>query len=312
MEINETIKVEQLSPDIRFAEAVTKWSSHLCRFAADTKKTYMSIAHRFEAFAPEYLGNLTLEHFERYIGHVLNRSSPQTANIHLMALRSFAKWLALHDIACPVTKMKKMRENPANPRLLSEDEYKAIVAVCRPAEADVIRFIAHTGLRRHELMSLRWSNISRDFKYIVIVGKGRKERTIPLNDTCREILGISECEDAHPLRFLRGRRHNDALYRLCERLAKRAGIRKFGPHALRHYCLTQLYRRGVPLHFISKIAGHADTRTTELIYCHIFGPTDLLGLTDVLDMNQEGHCPVHHSTIFPDIAGKLDDPMCFD
>jgi len=274
----------QSQPGRTFADTVAQWSRYITRYAPATQHQYLMILHHFQTWAPEYLCNLTLEHFETYIAHVLNRSSPQTANIHLMALKSFGKWLSLYDIACPVTKIKKMRQNPSNPRILSDVEYQAILSVCRPKEKDVILFIANTGLRRASMMELRWHHISPDRKYIIMTGKGRKRLTIPLNETCRQILGRSSPAPAiHPMNFLENRRHTDALYRLCERLARRAGIPKFGPHALRHYCFTQLYRRGIPLHFISKIAGHADTRTTELIYCHIFGPTDLLGLTDCLD-----------------------------
>jgi len=278
---------DRLTPDTRFSDAVTGWSQHICRFSPLTQSLYLGILHHFQAFSPEYLCNLTLEHFEHYIAHVLARNTPKTANIHLMALKSFARWLNLYNIACPVTKIKKLPENPANPRILSDGEYQAILSVCKPKEKDVIQLIANTGLRKAQVLALRWRHISPDFKYIAMTGKGRKRLTIALNETCRQILSRSSTNpSAHPIRFLETHRHRNILYRLCERLARRAGIQKFGPHALRHYCFTQLYHKGVPLHFISKIAGHADTRTTEIIYCHIFGPTDLLGLTDCLDASQ--------------------------
>lgn len=271
-----------------FCEAVAQWKRFIMRFAPDTQSLYKMVLRQFEPFASQDVNDLTMEHFERYIGHVLIRNTPQTANIHLMALKSFAKWLSLYDIACPVTKIKKLPENPANPRILSDGEYLAMLAVCNPEERDVVLFLANTGLRKAQMLALRWSHISSDLKYISMTGKGRKRLTIPLNETCRQILGRSSRPSqtnptTHPIEFLKNRQHRNILYRLCTRLARRAGIPKFGPHALRHYCFTQLYRKGVPLHFISKIAGHADTRTTELIYCHIFGPTDLLGLTDCLD-----------------------------
>jgi len=267
-----------------FCEAVAQWKRSIVRFAPDTQSLYKMVLRRFEPFASQDVNDLTMEHFEQYIAHVLAKNTPQTANIHLMALKSFARWLSLYNIACPVTKIKKLPENPANPRILSDPEYQAILAVCNAEERDVILFLANTGLRKAQMMNLRWSHISPDLKYIAITGKGRKRLTVPLNETCRQILAHSSHNPAtNPIQFLESRRHRNVLYRLCLRLSGRAGIPKFGPHALRHYCFTQLYKRGVPLHFISKIAGHADTRTTELIYCHIFGPTDLLGITDVLD-----------------------------
>jgi integrase len=79
--------------------------------------------------------------------------------------------------------------------------------------------------------------------------------------------------------------NRNRLYRICKRLARRAGIPRFGPHALRHYFATELYRKGVPVSLISKILGHSTTQITELIYVH-FQSADLLGVTDCLESTE--------------------------
>ena len=73
----------------------------------------------------------------------------------------------------------------------------------------------------------------------------------------------------------------NALYLQFSRLAKRAGIEKFGPHALRHYCATQLLLGGVASATVSKIMG-VSVRVIEKHYSHIL-TSDIAHATDVLD-----------------------------
>lgn len=112
--------------------------------------------------------------------------------------------------------------------------------------------------------------ISADVTTLTITGKGRKRRSIPLNKTAREIL--PRIKPARP----------NALLLQCYRIATKAEIPQFGPHAMRHWFATQLLIRGVQIAFVSKLLGHASIRTTERAYSHIL-PSDLANATDVLD-----------------------------
>ena len=115
-------------------------------------------------------------------------------------------------------------------------------------------FLANTGLRTTEFCNLKWSNYDRHTKCITIVGKGRKKRTVPLNQTCLGIL--DEIEKAMPKHksddyiflSLRGRRKitRDMVHSHISKAFKQVGI-KGGGHALRHFFATQLLLRGVPI-----------------------------------------------------------------
>ncbi len=268
-----------------FKEATTEWLSYNRRYKPLTRIHYRMVIKRFTAFAPVYAADLKAEHIERYIEHVLEKYINRTANAHLTALKSFCRWLSEHyDVINPCLKIKMLDEDPPQVRVLNDQEYQKVLSICNPKERDVIRFLAHTGLRSSEFQQLTWSNISQDQLFIKLVGKGRRLRLIPLNKTCQTILtNSSRNPNSTTIDFLKSYKSKGSLYRLCKNLALHAGIPRFGPHALRHYFATALYKKGVPVQFISSCLGHADTRTTEKIYIHIWPPKDLLGITDILD-----------------------------
>jgi integrase len=100
---------------------------------------------------------------------------------------------------------------------------------------------------------------------------------VPLDALCRRIL--SENRDHDTILFVERYGGPNTLNRLCERLASLAGLEPFGPHALRHFFVTRMFRAGKPAKIISKIVGHSTLAITEQIYCHLL-PEDLIGQTE--------------------------------
>ena len=268
-----------------FAEATTGWLSYNRRYKPRTQIHYRMVIGQFAKFAPIYAADIKPEHIESYLEHVLEKYINRTANAHLTALKSFSRWLTEHyDLPNPCLKIKMLDEDPPKVRVLNDQEYQKVLAVCKLKERDVILFLAHTGLRSSEFQHFTWDNISHDRRFIKLIGKGRRLRLIPLNKTCQTILSkVSRKPNSTTMNLVKSYKKRNSLYCLCKKLARHAGIPRFGPHALRHYFSTALYKKGVPVQFISACLGHADTRTTEKIYVHIWPPKDLLGVTDILD-----------------------------
>lgn len=267
------------------AEASTEWLIHNRRYKPRTQVHYRMVIGRFAKFAPVYAADIKAKHIDRYIDTVLQKYKNRTGNAHLMALKSFCRWLnEYYDLPNPCLKIKTLDEDPPQVRVLNDQEYQQVLSVCKPKERDVIRFLAHTGLRRSEFQQLTWNNITDDRRFIKLAGKGRRFRMIPLNKTCQTILNnVPRKLDSTTMNLVKSYEAQDSLYRLCNKLARHAGIPRFGPHALRHYFATALYKKGIPIQFISAILGHANTSTTEKIYIHLWPPKDLLGVTDILD-----------------------------
>jgi len=234
---------------------------------------------RFADFAPDNLRNLTVEHIERYLDSILKNYTRRCANAHLTAIKSFCRWASENQgLDNPAMKIKMLKEDPPKRRILSEEEYEKILNVCQGDEANIIKFLANTGLRASELQSLKLNNISYSGRSLQISGKGRKARVVPLNLTAQSCITKNDKPD---INFLKSYEHRNALFALCKRLSRKAGVPVAGPHSYRRFFATQLMKNDVPIYKISKCLGHSEVRTTEIyLSCSI---EDLEGTTDVLD-----------------------------
>jgi integrase/recombinase XerD len=144
----------------------------------------------------------------------------------------------------------------------------------------MIETLYATGLRVSELCKLRLRDLNFDAGYLMAVGKGRKERLVPVGEVALE--SIRTYVDTIRATFL-GARAADTLFlthhgramtrqgfwKLLGRYAVVAGIRKrISPHKLRHSFATHLVERGADLRSVQAMLGHADIGTTE-IYTHV-------------------------------------------
>lgn len=257
-------------------QLIGRWGSYIKRhYSANTVLKYKAIIWRFAEFAPENPQYLTAEHIEMYLDSLIGLSN-RSKNSHIACIKSFCRWRA-DNYELPNPKIKKLPENPPKQRFLNDEEYNKVLAICTPQERNTLEFLSNTGLRVSEFLSLSEGNISQDKRLLYVVGKGNRQRAVPLNQKCRDIL------DSTTIDLLKSKCHcRVALYKLCCRLAVRAAISRFGPHALRHRFATLLMKKNVPLAKISKILGHSSTAITERIYVH-WCVSDIVGVTDVLD-----------------------------
>jgi len=224
---------------------------------------------------------LTISDVEQFIDYILQDNGRNTANSYLTGLKSFFTWQTKRYGADNIgAKIPMLKPEPPEQRVLTDEEYHAILKVADPLEKDAIQFLAHTGLRRGEFLNLKWSHVRDDMTLIRFLGKGRKERAVPLNATARNILKKYK-GPGDMIPFVARYRNMSAISRMCARLARRAGIPRFGPHALRHYFCTRLVRANANIKKVSKALGHSSLAVTEHVYCHLL-PEDLIGLTDVL------------------------------
>jgi integrase/recombinase XerD len=274
----EAIKVE------RFRE----WLYYCKRnWAEGSVIQYAQVIRQFVTFLAERDGRpveptcLTVSDVEQYLDHLLRDCGRNTGNSHLTAIKSFFTWQAKRYRADNIgAEVPLLCPEPPEQRVLTDDEYHAVLNVAEPSEKDIIQFLAHTGLRRGEFIRLQWSQIAQDLSLIRFLGKGRKERVVPLSAIARDILKKYENRDA-PIPLVVRYGNPWAMNYLCNRLAERAGIPPFGPHAIRHYFCTRMVKANVSIKKVSKVLGHSSLAITEHIYCHLL-PEDLIGLTDVL------------------------------
>jgi integrase len=231
---------------------VPSWFDYCKRhYSPATCSHYFNTINQINKYCPDHL--LDRATLEQYLNDLLIKNSRRTHNSNLTVFRSFGRWyhsqLNVQNFSLDVSFIK---EDPPNRRILSDDEYELILKSVHGIQLDIILFLSNTGLRKTEFRTLKWVNISQDSKFITIVGKGRKRRVIPLNQTCKEILQRYK-RDTNPPEFTQRYKGRNGLTQFCEKLAKRIGIPSFGTHTFRHLFASRLINAGIPIPQVSQI-----------------------------------------------------------
>jgi integrase/recombinase XerD len=220
------------------------------------------------------------------------RLKPATAARRLSALRQYFKFLVTEGVRAddPTDALDAPKRGRPLPRVLSETEVVAMIEViAREDKAAALRLgalielIYGSGLRVSELVSLPLAAAKRDQPFLVVRGKGAKERLVPLGDAAKQALtaylairdkflprSIKASPWLFPSRGDSGHLTRQRLGQLLKDAAVEAGIdpARVSPHVLRHAFATHLLDRGADLRALQKMLGHADIATTQ-IYTHV-------------------------------------------
>jgi integrase/recombinase XerD len=187
----------------------------------------------------------------------------------------------------PTVRVQAPKRPRRLPKLLSEAQVETLLATpvtettLGLRDRAMLETLYATGLRVTELTTLKLSQVSLDVGVVRVIGKGSKERLVPLGDEAANWLG-NYLKDARPelagggksdYLFLTARRTpltRQAFWALIKRYATRAGIAAsaLSPHVLRHAFATHLLNHGADLRVVQLLLGHADITTTT-IYTHV-------------------------------------------
>jgi integrase len=132
-----------------------------------------------------------------------------------------------------------------------------------------------TGLRRSELASLRWDKVDFEHLEAEVVGKGNKERVVPILPRTAQVLReyretLPDGETmVFPTKSKTGVWDTQASNLMIGRLCDKASIKRYSAHQFRHFFTTYALKRGAKLEVISRILGHANVRITADVYRHV-------------------------------------------
>ena len=233
--------------------------------------------------------DVRLEHLETFAAtiHEFGVSATSQARI-LSGVRSFFRFLVLDGV---------LRDDPSEllespsvgehlPEVLSTEEVDRMEAAIDLSKWEgqrnraIIEVLFSCGLRVSELVSLKFSDVFAEEKYLRIVGKGDKERLVPISDTAlnemklwlfdRNLMKIKPGEQDYVFLNRRGAHLTRTMILIMiKRTAEDAGITKtVSPHTLRHSFATALLQGGANLRAIQEMLGHENIKTTQ-IYTHI-------------------------------------------
>jgi integrase/recombinase XerD len=219
------------------------------------------------------------------------RLAPRSLARRLSAMRQFYKFLAIEGVRQddPTAEFDTPRLGRPLPKILSEAEVNALIDAARnwPDEEGsrlrcILELLYASGLRISELVTLPLAAARRDQRFLMVSGKGGRERIVPLSEPGGRALGeYLLCRE----RFLPGSRASRWLFpswgraghltrqrcgQLLKELALAAGIDpdRLSPHVLRHAFASHLLDHGADLRSVQQMLGHADIATTQ-IYTHV-------------------------------------------
>ena len=265
---------------------------HERRLADHTLESYARDLNGLSEFAAgverkvEALDRRALEAFVRQrmtAGH-----SPRSVARAVAAIRGFYRFLVVDRrlAESPAEDLRPPKAWPALPKFLAIDEVDALIAqpdVSTPRglrDRAMIELLYATGMRASELVGVRTADLHLDDHYVTCIGKGNKERLIPIGEQATHwvIMYLRGGRAAllkrrsSPRLFLNARGGSLSrvgFWKILKGYARRANLpRALSPHMVRHSFATHLLERGADLRAIQMMLGHSDLSTTQ-IYTHV-------------------------------------------
>jgi integrase/recombinase XerD len=278
-----------------------KWQSSIRGFQLDLKlvqnasnNTIESYLHDIELFS-KYIPDkspeqITRQNIENFLAHLLDIGiSPVSQARILSGLRAFWRYM-IADGFCS-SNPTELIQNPKTPRklpvYLSVDEIDKMLSSIDLSLPEghrnkaIIELLYSCGIRVSELTNLQWSHCHFNEGFIRIIGKGDKERLVPIGEEAialttlyvnyhRKELNPAKGEEDIVFLNRRGKRLSRLMvFYIVKQLGTMAGIKKtISPHTFRHSFATHLVEGGADLRAVQEMLGHESITTTE-IYTHL-------------------------------------------
>ena len=265
-------------------------------FSSNTSESYLRDIRKFQEYlnissskeqVPENISPENISSFLAYLGTL--EVAPSTQSRILSGIKAFYRFLHLNNLisADPTFLISSPKINRKLPDTLAFHEIEKLLSaidLSKPEGARnraILETLYSSGLRVSELTNLRLSNLYFDIGFLKIIGKGNKERFVPIGRDAIKFISIY-LESIRPkVKIKKGNedivflnRRGAALTRvmiftIIKQLAETIGLQKnISPHTLRHSFATELIQRGADLRAVQDMLGHESITTTE-IYTHL-------------------------------------------
>ncbi len=226
--------------------------------------------HLVPFFGKRRLNQVSSFLVETYKNKRKSEAEPATVNRELALFKYMfnlaIKWGKAHHN--PVKEVRLFREERGGIRWLSEEEAEALIRVAGNHLKPILVIALHTGMRRGELLNLRWDNVDLLNRMITIEhSKGGRVRQIPMTDRVFETLRLVDKSGEYVFSKKDGSPYGK-VQKGFKAAVKRAGIRDCRFHDLRHTFASWLVMKGVPLATVQYYLGHQNIQTT-MAYSHL-------------------------------------------
>jgi integrase/recombinase XerC len=281
-------KSEMLEAGVAVTPAVDEFLSHLSverRMSTHTLDAYRRDLVALSTWAAEQAVDpvsLHPEQLRAFIAAEHRRGlSPKSLQRRVSACRSFFRWLLKHGriAASPAAAIRAPKAPRKLPQVLDVDEASRLVEVPTDVplglrDRALLELFYSSGLRLSELCALRWRDLDLAEGLVSVLGKGQKQRSVPVGSHARAALAAWRDEqpagrDAPVFPGRKGPITPRAVQLRLNQLAQRQGLfKRVHPHLLRHSFASHVLESSGDLRGVQELLGHADIATTQ-IYTHL-------------------------------------------
>jgi integrase/recombinase XerD len=260
-------------------------SNTLEAYGRDLRRYFQFLLHKGITQLPDVKPEVIIEYLVQIKGEGLSANSMNRA---LAALRGLYKYLIQEKIitSSPLTNIDLAKVWMRLPDTISKEEMNVILiqpGILTPAamrDTAMLELLYATGIRVSELINLTMNSVNWQVGFLVVMGKGSKERIVPIGKTAYDCTRLyvdnargqmmqKKVTDVLFLNRFGTKFTRQGLWKVVIRYAKKAGlIKKVHPHTFRHSFATHLLEGGADLRTVQVMLGHADISTTQ-IYTHI-------------------------------------------
>ena len=247
------------------------------------------IGQLLAVFGSCHLSSFTSRLVEQYQTKKLETCKPATVHRLLATLKHMftkaVEWeMVNEEILKKVRTVKQLPENNRRLRFLSFEECQVLIKGCDLHLRPMVIAALNTGMRRGEILNLTWDQVDLRHGFVLLeVSKNGERREIPINETLRRTLEVLPRHIKSPFVFWNGEEGKPygEVKRSFNSAVRRAGIKDFTFHDLRHTFASQLVMAGVDLTTIQELLGHK-TLTMTLRYAHL-APSHKVKALGILD-----------------------------
>jgi integrase len=248
-----------------FSKANKAWSTY-------NRRDRFSIDNLLSFFKGKYLFEITAEMIEKYKARRLEKVTPASVNRELACLKHMytkaVEWGYVKSN--PAKGIKRLKEPPGRLRYLKVEEVGELLRVCSDHIRPIVVTALNTGMRKSEILNLRWREADlKNRKITVINAKNNESRIIPINQTLyHELSVLSQSPKGEYVFSERNGRPFKDIKKGFYSALKKAGIKDFRFHDLRHTFGSHLVMQGVDLRTVQQVMGHKDIKMT-MRYSHL-------------------------------------------
>ncbi len=257
-------------------------------YSNNTIESYKRDLIKFYDYNKKDIKNIDKDDIKSYLKYLNdNKMDERSIARNISSLKSFYKFLIINKIIKnnPVESISLPKLGKKLPNTLSEEDINKLLDIklndnFSYRNKAMLELMYATGLRVSELVNLKVYDVNLDEAIVKTMGKGSKERIIPIGDYALNSLKVYIDEyrsslfkrEVNDYLFLNNhgkKMTRQGFFKIIKKLASEQGIKKdFSPHTLRHSFATHLLSHGADLRIIQELLGHSDVSTTQ-IYTHV-------------------------------------------